>query len=409
MSETKQRDDTQEVTRERKLELVPVDGTAHVDIVRRFAGPTSPDKATVGGRLSWRAWLFLFLVALPVSVSLLYNGLIASDRYLSTASYIVRQTQPDSSLLGMLQSQTVSRVDDESFAVAEFMRSRDAVDELDGDGMLSAIFAADNVDMFSRFPGMWAGDTREDLYDHFQKYLHVEFQRSTGVSVLDVQSFSPEAARRIAEKLLVAAEALVNRLNDRARNDAIDLGRKMVDDALARLSGIRDRITQFRNDESMIDPSVEVKAASELIKQLLLETSKIDAKLAETIASTPDNPMIPQLRIKRDALEESIRGIRERVAGSGNASLARKISDYERLVLERELAEKQLAGAVGTMEAAVQEARSGRLYLERIVEPSHPDRPAFPRRLLNILATLGICLLLYWIVRSMADLLTEQN
>lgn len=397
-----------EDTATRRLDLVPVERTAFLDAARRLAPPAA-EGARARPRLGWRGWTFLALVAVPVALAVLYNGVIANDRYLSTASYIVRQTQTDYSLMGLLQAQTVARVDDESFAVAEFMRSRDAVAVLSQDGFLARILSAEVADPFSRFPGLWAGDTREDLHEHLAGFVHVEFQRSTGVSVLEVQAFSPDDARALAERLLTAAEALVNRLNDRARTDAIALGRAMVDDALARLAGIRERITTFRIDENLIDPSVEVTAASELIKQLLLETSKIDSRIAETLASAPASPQIAQLRIKREALDNNIRGIRERLIGSGDGSLARKIADYERLVLERELAEKQLSGAVATMETAMQEARAGRLYLQRIVEPSLPDRPAYPLRLVNVLMTLGIGLLLYWIVSSLVDLLTERE
>lgn len=392
---------------EHKLQLVPLDAARHVDVARRLAG-NDPEGQGRQAATSWRLWLALLLVGLPTLLAVIYNGLIAADRYVSTASYIVRQTQADSSLVGLLQAQTVSRVDDESHAIAAFIRSRDAVSALDGDGFLLRAFDAAHADIFSRFPGPWAGDTREDLFRHFQDFIHVEFQTSTGVSVLTVEAFSPEDARRTVDRLLVAAERLVNRLNDRARSDAIALGQKMVDDALAGLAVVRDRITSFRIDENLIDPGVEVKAASELIKEQLLEASKVDAKIAETLASAPNSPVIGQLRIKRQALENNVRAIREQVAGSGDTSLARKIADYERLILERELAEKRLAGAVTTMEAAAQEARAGRLYLQRIVEPSLPDQPAYPWRLLNVLMTLGIAGLLYWIVVSMVNLLAEQ-
>lgn len=61
------------------------------------------------------------------------------------------------------------------------------------------------------------------------------------------------------------------------------------------------------------------------------------------------------------------------------------------------------------MDTATREARGNRLYLQRIVEPSLADRAEFPHRFTNILMVLGISLLIYWIVRSLVDLLAEQT
>lgn len=414
MSETRDRMRAEPIAQPaelRDVDLVPVVPSGPPGEQGRLPGAVAgmPARRNLLRGRSWRFWLLVIVVIVPVAFAALYNGFIASDRYLSTASYIVRQTKSDASLVSMLQSQSIARVDDESHAVAEFMRSRDAVAQLNEDGFLSRVFASDAADMFGRFPTIFSGDTREDFFQHYRQYVDVEFESSTGVSVLRVEAFSPEMAQELASRLLTAAEALVNRLNERARNDAIALGREMVQDSLAHLDEIRERITRYRNEENLIDPGIEVKAASELLQVLLLETSKIDAKLAQTLASTPDSPAIEQLRIRREAIDDEIRALRQRVAGTGDGSLARKIEDYDRLVLERELAEKQLAGAVATMDTATREARGNRLYLQRIVEPSLADRAEFPHRFTNILMVLGISLLIYWIVRSLVDLLAEQT
>ncbi|KAK0357633.1 hypothetical protein LTR94_038660, partial [Friedmanniomyces endolithicus] len=56
------------------------------------------------------------------------------------------------------------------------------------------------------------------------------------------------------------------------------------------------------------------------------------------------------------------------------SSLATKIGPFEELTLRREIADKQLAQATAALLSAEQEARRQKLYLERIVEPSLPDK-----------------------------------
>jgi capsular polysaccharide transport system permease protein len=67
------------------------------------------------------------------------------------------------------------------------------------------------------------------------------------------------------------------------------------------------------------------------------------------------------------------------VAGESN-SLAPKIGEYERLMLERDYAAKSLASADSALEDAQLEARKKQSYLERVVAPDTPDKAEAPRR-----------------------------
>ncbi len=69
----------------------------------------------------------------------------------------------------------LSRADDSSYAVAEFMKSRDAMAYLDKDGFLTNLFSRDGADIFSRFPSLWTGKSEEDFYRHYQEYVDVKF------------------------------------------------------------------------------------------------------------------------------------------------------------------------------------------------------------------------------------------
>ena len=76
---------------------------------------------------------------------------------------------------------------------------------------------------------------------------------------------------------------------------------------------------------------------------------------------------------------------------------------YEDLVLERELADKELTAANAALTTAEQDARRQKLYLDRIVNPSLPDAATQPKRLLSILTVLFSALLIYgvgWFIWS---------
>jgi len=70
---------------------------------------------------------------------------------------------------------------------------------------------------------------------------------------------------------------------------------------------------------------------------------------------------------------------------------------YERLVLEKGFADRQLASALAMLETARSEAARKQLYLERLVQPNLPDSSFEPRRLRSVLMVFCISLV-FWAV-----------
>jgi len=84
----------------------------------------------------------------------------------------------------------------------------------------------------------------------------------------------------------------------------------------------------------------------------------------------------------------------------GQTSLANKASDYQRLAIDAEFANKQLVSALTSLEMARSEALRQQVYLERVTQPSLPDVAQDPKRVRSILATFLMGLVV-WGVLSM--------
>ncbi len=85
----------------------------------------------------------------------------------------------------------MSRAADETFAVADYMQSRDAVDYLIAHHDLKDILSRPEADVFNRFPNFIARNTRESLYRHFRQMVDAEVDPGTGVSVPAYISLPP--------------------------------------------------------------------------------------------------------------------------------------------------------------------------------------------------------------------------
>lgn len=118
------------------------------------------------------------------------------------------------------------------------------------------------------------------------------------------------------------------------------------------------------------------------------------AERSELAATAPASPQLPILDGRIRAYEQQISSEREKIAGSSE-SLAPKIGAYESLTLERQLATQALAAANVSLDVAVQDAQRQRLYLERVVSPSLPDKASAPNRFRTVLTVFLAALAIY--------------
>ena len=325
-----------------------------------------------------QAWLVFFL---PTLLSAIYFLFLASDQYESEAKFVVRSAQRPDSLGGLsfLVQLGLQRSQDDSFIVQEFMVSRDAVRELQQRLPLRAMFKAGALDIVAGYPSFFYGPREERFYKYFQTMVSVIHTDKTGISTVRVRAFSSESAKEIADALLQLGEELVNRLNGRLLRDAVGRAEVEVNEAQNRVIAAQATLTTFRNKELLIDPARNAVALAELIAKLSAELALTRAQIAEAKMNSSTGPQLPILDRKAIALDEQIALERARVARSSDG-LAERIATYERLVLEREFANKFLSANETDLVKAKSEAAKQLLYLERVVEPHLADYPTQPKR-----------------------------
>ncbi|MGX1740403.1 capsule biosynthesis protein [Bosea sp. NPDC055353] len=354
--------------------------------------------------------LILVTFALPCLLAVLYFGLIVADRYTSEAQFVVRSPSRSGlgQLAGMMPATGTERAPDEASAVHQFVQSRDAVELLVQKADLRAILSRPEGDPFWRFPGWLSRDLREKLFDRYLDFVSIKPDSSTGISTLMVQSFRPDDSVKMAQVLLEGAEALINRLNERARTDTISAAEREVEIAKARAFDRREELTAFRMKAGTVDPAKSSQNLLETIGKLSFEVAQLNAQLAEAQRNSPQGPQIANLRNRIQAIEQQIIEEKRQIGGSAQA-LAPIIADYERLVLEREFADRTLASALVSLENARIESQRQQLYLERVVEPHAADYPSQPKRLLWIGIVFLLSFSVYSIGRSLGNYLRQRE
>ncbi|AOH84392.1 hypothetical protein AWL63_10865 [Sphingomonas panacis] len=353
---------------------------------------------------------FILIVLAPTVLAIIYFGFIASDVYISESKFVVRSPdKPASSGLGIiLKTAGFSNSSEESYAAETFVESRDALRILNRANLYQQAYERPYISMFDRFNPTGSGGSFEELYRFYGDHVHIDHDSTSSIATLKVRAFSGADAKRINEQLLEMAEATVNRLNVRGRQDLIRFARTEVDDAKRSASSAAIALSSFRDRSGIVDPEKQATVQTQMISKLQDELITATTELDQLRSMAPQNPQVQSLEVKRATLERAIREQLSLVAG-GRRSLASQTAQYQRLFLESQIADKQLASAMGSLDEALNEARRKQSYIERIVEPSQPDNALEPRRLRGILGTFVLGLIAYGILSMLLSGIREHQ
>jgi capsular polysaccharide transport system permease protein len=352
-----------------------------------------------------RYTLFTSCVAIPTLLSIFYFGILASDIYVSESSYVLRSPNKKATsggigaVLGGAGFSGFSRAHDDIHTISEYVRSRDALEKLDQKLNLAESWSRWKIDFFRRFNPLGTDGSKEALYDYYLKRVSVRIDAPSGITTLTTSVFDPQQAVQINELLLKEAERMVNVLNERGRNDLIRFAENEVKVAEEKAKAAALAVSTYRNNQSVVDPERQTQIHFEQISRLHEELIKTKSQLTQLNTFAPDSPHPPALKLRAETLEKEIAQETQKITGGEN-SLATKAAEYERLALEREFADRQLASALASLEEARNEAQRQQLYLETIAKPNLPDDAIFPKRLRGIITT-AILGLVAWGILSM--------
>ena len=370
--------------------------------VRRAAVGAAVGPLGIGsiGRLfgALNIW-FWAIVGVPTLVAAVYYFGIAAPQYMSEAEFVVRGPGAQKPMMGAVASLFQGAgggSQDDTMMVQAFIMSRDAVAGLDRHDDLRAILDRPEADFVSRFPGMGWHIDFETLYKAYSRFVQVDFNQTTNVSTLQVKAYRPEDAQKIAKALLAASERLINQLNERARRDAVSNFQSEVDQTQKHISAIQAQLTAYRIRERMLDPKSAAEGPLKLLGDLNAKRAAAQAQLADGLKNAPHSPQIPLIRTTVASLDQLIAEERSKITGD-SGSVAAVQTGYEQLDIAQMLAEKQLASAYISLEAAQLDAQRQQLYLETIAQPNLPDFPLYPKRIVSFSMVLVTCLLAYGI------------
>jgi capsule polysaccharide export protein KpsE/RkpR len=209
-------------------------------------------QSTAGRHIRWGLYLsFALFVICPMVAAGIYYGAIASKQYVAEFKFTVKDTSATASTIpkGLLTALGPSAgTGTENYLVADYLTSRQAVEDLQQRVNLTDLYSKPTVDWLSRFD---AAKPMEQFVLYWQSMTTAYFDQITGITTAKVKAFSPEDALLVANTMVQLSEQLVNEMASRSQNDAVKFAEKELQKAQERLKRVRLQIM----DGSKLAPS----------------------------------------------------------------------------------------------------------------------------------------------------------
>ncbi len=341
---------------------------------------------------------FLILFVAPAVASVLYFSLIESSEYTSEARFAVRggervATDALSALTGLASFTQIQ----DSLIVANYLKSQAIVEALEQDIDLRAIYSKSSIDWLSRYD---AEEPIEAFVKYWLKRVKVAIESPSGIVTVKISAFTPQDALKVANAAVDLSERLVNGLSTRALKDAIALAESELSRAENRLSAARVALRDLRNAEATLDPRRTAEGIGKLIAELRLEKIRLEQEIGAARRGRvgADAPQVQILRARIDVIGQQIASLEDQVTSqdaSQKSALSGKITRFDELELERQIAEKQYTLAAAALERARVNAEGKRVYLATFVHPVLPAESSYPYRVLFSLLGVGASALFY--------------
>jgi capsular polysaccharide transport system permease protein len=350
---------------------------------------------------------FLLFVGLPTLLALVYFAFVATDMYVSEAQFSIRGAEGGSgpewlALFGHAGGSTTA----DAYVVQEYIQSQDMLTVLEQNLSLRVHYQSRAADVISRLE---SEATREEFLNYFRGVVGVEYDPASGIFTLQTRAYSPEMARDLCQAILAQSEELVNQLAERSLQDSLALARNELAVAEERVTKARESMKHFRNQQDLLNPEAVAGAMLALVAELEGEAVKTRTTLSEVRTyMREDSARITALKARLAALEGQISAEKGRLTGNKGHVLNEVVTDYERLQVEREFAEKLYLSALASLEAARVRAESKSRYLVAFAEPTLPDESLYPRRIRSTGLFFAITTLLFGIVSLIIAAIREH-
>lgn len=350
------------------------------------------------------------VVALLALLLTIYWLFIASDRYVSEATIIIRKTDsvasPSTDISVLTKGMVgINRAD--QFLLREYLLSVDMLKKLDQRLNLRVHYSDRSHDFLSR---MWLG---EDSMEHFHRYylsrVSAEYDDYAGVLRIAVQGYDAEFAQKLAQALVQEGERYMNQLGHELAQAQVNFLLAEVDSARQRVVETNQVLLRYQNKKGLLSPQAAAENINSIISKLEDRRAQIQTNLATLPKSlNADHPSTQLLRQSLAAVDKQIATERVKLATPEGTPLNFTMEEYHRLQMETVFSQDVYKAALTALERGRMDATRMLDKVSVLQAPTMPDYPLEPRRLYNAFLTILVAFMLAGILKLLESIVLDH-
>lgn len=357
-------------------------------------------------------------IALPTLVASLYYGLVASDRYVSETQMVLSDQASGagsvgggggkSSLMSLIGMATGGEQSNEEAIVTNYLTSTQAMEAADQAIGLRRMWSASTIDFFSRLS---SDASQEDFHKYYKQHVKLVSDPSEPVMKVEVEAFQPRDAQLISQTLVKLSQQKLNSAFVGMREDALQFARAEVKQSQTQLASIDEKLRNFRNSHTDIDPKASAQGVGAVTMALFGQLANTEAELRTTLSyAREDSPAVRQLRSRIAALKKQISENRGILAGDQpkEKPYADLLASYESLMLDQKFAQEAYTSAMAFLSSSRASLAHQHAYLVDFLAPTLPEQATEPRGARNVLVVFLASALLWLTGSLLASALREH-
>jgi capsular polysaccharide transport system permease protein len=349
-----------------------------------------------------------FFVLLPTFAAGYYFYRIATPMYATTSQFLIIQNEGSAGASPFGGILPTQFANSaDSIATQAFLQSKDAMLRLDQDVGFKDHFSDPAIDPIQRLE---PGASNEAAYGIYEKNVKIGYDPTEGVIRMEVIAADPETSAEFSRRLLDYAEERVNNLSRQKREDGMRDAREGFEQAQQKRRDAQEALIRLQVTNG-VDPEAEIAAIRAQISNyetLLIEKELELAALLDN--ARPNRAKVEGARGDVRRLEDQIAKLNEKMQSStvGDNSLAERAVTLQLAQADLAAADMVLQAAQTAMDQARTEAGRQVRYLTVAVEPVAPDQATYPKAFENTVLAFLIFAGIYLMLSLTASILREQ-
>lgn len=353
-----------------------------------------------------RKTILLIGILFPALLVLVYSLFFCNSMYISESKFVINSNSAEKALSISPQTLLNGGGNNDIYVAIAYIKSMNLFNTIDQKLDLKTHFKSGDI-----VSSLSTNATNKEIEEYWKNIINVDIDSESELLKLAVRSYSPQFSLNIQKNILSELDSLINRMNEKAHKDAINLAEKEVQSSENEVEKTALELKNFRDNNTFISPEAEVTNFTNIIGNLEKQLSETKTELEQKLTYFKEDSLeIKTLKSKIDALNKQLNEVRTRIASNSTNKtiLSNSLNEYENLSLKHEFAKKKLESAMTSLEAARQISLTKTRYIVMVESPTLPDESLWPTPFKSAFITLLLTIFSVGIISLIISAIREH-